>query len=67
MDLKDVIKAVTEHEIRLGNIEVMSARVENQIENLVKSLDNLTASIKLMLFGALGLTVGFVIWYIQTK
>jgi hypothetical protein len=74
VDLKDVIKAIEEqaddianHNSRICNIEVNKGMVEVQIQNLIKSMDSLTASIKLMLFGALGTTIGFLIWYIQNK
>jgi hypothetical protein len=72
MDLRDVIRVVEEHaddlmnhNNRICNIEVSNARVDTQIENLIKSLDGLTASIKLVLIGTLGACVGFIIWYIQ--
>lgn len=65
MDLKDVIKVAEDHEVRLSSIEVNRGMVEVQIQNLIKSVDQLTDSIKLMLFGALGIGIGFIIWYVQ--
>jgi hypothetical protein len=72
VDLKDLTKVVDEHTdnisslvSRVGNIEVINARTDVQMQNLIKSLDSLTGSIKLMLFGALGTTIGFMIWYVQ--
>lgn len=72
MDLKDLTKVVeghaddlADHNLRLCNMEVNRGMVEVQIQNLIKSVDQLTDSIKLMLFGALGVGIGFIIWYIQ--
>lgn len=72
MDLKDLTKVVDEHTgdisnlvNRVGNIEIINARTDVQMQNLIKSLDSLTGSIKLMLFGALGVTIGFMVWYVQ--
>ena len=72
MDLKDVIRVVEEHaediadhNNRICNIEISKGVVEVQIQNLIKSVDRLIDTIKLMLFGALGFSIGFIIWYVQ--
>jgi hypothetical protein len=72
MDLKDVIKVVEGHaedisniNCKVANMEVNHARIDVQLQNLITTMDKLADSIKLVFFGALGITAGFVIWYIQ--
>lgn len=72
MDLKDVIKVVEGHAEdlsdianRVCSIEINRGMVEIQIQNLIKSVDQLIDILKLAFFGALGVGMGFIIWYVQ--
>jgi hypothetical protein len=72
MDLKDVIKVVEGHAedisdiaSRVCSIEINRGMVEIQIQNLIKSVDQLIDILKLTFFGALGVGFGFIIWYVQ--
>ena len=68
-DLENVIERhgedIINHNNRICNIEINNGMVNVQIQNLIKSVDQLIASIKLVFFGALGVGFGFMVWYLQ--
>lgn len=67
MDERDMKEKIENHEKRIGSLEVSHARLDVQIQTLVSSMNALTGTIKTAMYGAIGLGIGFIIWFIQSK
>lgn len=58
-------KRLNNHAERIDNLEQHRSRIEVQIENLMKKIDDLIGVLKWFLLGLLGSAGSFIVWWIK--
>lgn len=63
---KDAEKQLKDHEERLRYLEKSNTQILVRLDNLCKQLAELATTIKRAVYGAMGVGIAFIIWYLQS-